>query len=293
MLDDIEIFCMIAKNKSFSKAARALRISPAIATRRLAKLEEKLGVRLMNRTTRQVTLTEAGQLYYDDVRIIIENLEIANKNINSLKHEINGEVKIGLPVSITHLYVMPSLREFLAEYPDLKINLFNGNYLLALLEKGFDLIMHCGELPDSGFHYKKIGMWEKVICAAPEYLERQGTPSFPEELIDHNCLDHADNFNITWRFQEKGRLKDIEVKGNVSLNSSIDLCNLAVKGLGIVYLPSFTVKHKIKTGELVSILDSYRPPPLPMYLVYPSNKYMSQKVRVLIDFLTKIILREE
>lgn len=289
LLEDIEIFCLIAKHKSFSKAALALHISPSIATRSLARLERKLDVRLMNRTTRLVTLTEAGQLYYDEVRTLLEALELSNKNIKSLKNEINGVIKIGLPVSISHFYVRPHLHEFLNRFPALKVHIVHGNHLLGLLSNGFDLVMHCGELPDSSFHYKKLDIWEKKICASPKYLEKNGIPLHPNDLRHHNCLDHVDNYDFNWLFQEKGKVKRIPITGNVRINSSIDLCNLAVSGLGIVYLPSFTVKHKLEGGELVSILDCYQPPSLPMYLVYPTDQYLSQKVRVFIDFMTKLL----
>lgn len=290
MLEDIEIFCMIAKHKSFSKSARALHISPSIVTRRLVRLEKKLDVRLINRTTRHVTLTEAGQFYYDEVKTLLEAFEISNKNIKSMKKEINGVLKIGIPVSISHFYVTPHLHEFLTQFPALKIHILHGNHLLDLLENGFDLVMHCGELPNSSFHYKKLGQWEKVICAAPSYLEKNGTPLTPEDLMLHNCLDHTDNHANTWLFQENGKIKPIPITGNACINSSIDLCNLALSGLGIAYLPSFSVKHKLETKELISILDSYRPPPLPINLVYPTHQYLSQKVSVFIDFMTKLLV---
>ncbi len=289
MLEDIEIFCLVAKHKSFSKAALELHISPSITTRRLARLERKLDVRLMNRTTRLVTLTEAGQLYYDEVRALLESLELSNRNIKSIKKDINGVIKIGLPVSISHFYVTPQLHKFLNRFPGLKVHIVHGNHLLGLLSNGFDLVMHCGELPDSSFHYKKLGIWQKIICASPEYLEKNGTPIHPDDLKHHNCLDHVDNYDFTWLFQEKAKVKKILITGNACINSSIDLCNLAVSGLGIVYLPSFTEKHRLETGELVSILDCYQPPSLPMYLVYPTDQYLSQKVRVFMDFMTKLL----
>lgn len=289
LIEDITIFCAIAKHKSFSKAALELHISPSIVTRRLSRLEKKLDVRLLNRTTRLVTLTEAGQLYHDEVRTLLEALEVTNKNIKSLKKNISGVLKIGLPVSISHFYVTPHLHELLIRFPALKIHIVHGNHLLDLLGNGFDLVMQCGELPNSNFHYKKLGLWEKVICASPEYLEKNGTPINPADLMHHNCLDHADNYNVNWLFEEKGEVKKIPVTGNACINSSIDLCNLAVSGLGIVYLPSFTVKHKLVTKELISILDCYRPPSLPMYLVYPTNQYLSQKTRVFIDFMSEIL----
>ncbi len=289
MLEDIEIFCAIAKTGGFAKAAKELHLSTSIVTRRLARLEQKLEVRLMHRTTRQVSLTDAGQLYYEEVSPILDALQASNKNVKSLSKEATGILKIGLPVSISHLYVTQWLHEFLAQHPRLTVHMVNGSRLLDLLGEGFDLILHCGELPDSTFYSKKLGMWEKITCASPAYLKQHGTPKKPEDLMHHNCLDHADNFQGTWDFQVKGKLNSIPVRGNARVNSSIDLCNLAKTGLGLVYLPSFSVAHALKTGELVSVLDAYRPKPLGMYLVYPSHKYLSYKTQALMDFMSGLL----
>ncbi|MDO8953321.1 MAG: LysR family transcriptional regulator [Gammaproteobacteria bacterium] len=289
MLEDIEIFCAIAKEGGFAKAARALQLSTSIVTRRLARLEKNLDVRLVHRTTRQVSLTEEGRLYFDEVSNILDALKASNKNVKSLSTEVAGTLKIGLPVSISHLYVTPHLHEFLAQYPNLKVHIINGNHLFDLLGNGFDLILHCGELPNSNYYYKKLGLWEKITCASPEYLKKYGIPKKPEDLSNHNCLDHAESFHGTWRFQELDKSKNIPVSGNVRVNSSLDLCNLAKSGLGMVYLPSFSVAEALKSGELVSVLDSYRPEALGLYLVYPSHKYLSYKTQVFIDFMANLL----
>lgn len=289
MFEDIAIFCAIVKASGFAKAAKELKLSTSIVTRRLARLEQTLGVRLMHRTTRQVSLTSAGRLYYEEVSPILEALQASNRNVKSLSQEITGTLKIGVPVSISQLYVTQQLQPFLAHHPQLVIHMVTGNHLLDLLEEGFDLIVHCGELPDSTFHYKKVGLWEKITCAAPEYLKRHGTPQQPEDLVQHNCLDHADNVKRTWRFQSNGKTKNVPIQGNVRVNGSMDLCNLAKNGLGIAYLPSFSVAPALKSGALISILDTYRPNALGMYLVYPSNKYLSHKTQVLIEFMTKVL----
>jgi DNA-binding transcriptional LysR family regulator len=243
----------------------------------------------MHRTTREVTLTEAGQLYYEEVSNILDALEVSNKNVRSLSKEITGTLKIGLPASLSHLYVTQHLHEFVAQFPNLKIHIVHGNHLVDLVSNGFDLILHCGELPDSSFYYKKVGLWEKITCASPAYLKKAGTPIQPEDLSIYNCLDHADNFHFSWPFQKKGKIYRVPVSGNIRVNSSMDLCNLTVAGLGFAYLPSFSIAHKLKTGELVSVLDNYRPAALGMYLVYPTNKYISKKTQVFITFLTKLL----
>lgn len=288
MLEDIEVFCTVARHKSFAKAARALHISSSVVTRRIVRLEQKLAIQLLHRTTRQVTLTEAGQIYYEEVSNILDALETSNKNIKSLNKEIMGNLKIGLPVSISHLHIVPQLHKFLEKFTNLKIHIINGNHLLDLLSDGFDLIVYCGDLPNSNFHYKKLATWEKIICAAPAYLAKHGIPKKLNDLMQHNCLDHAENFNFVWHLYDKNKPREIPVNGNVRVNSSIDLCKLAVSGLGLTYLPSFTVHHELKAGSLVSVLDNYRPPALNMYAVYPTSKYLNRKTQLFLEFIIEI-----
>ena len=207
MLDDIEIFCAIVKAQSFNKAARDLHICPSIVTRRLARLEKQLKIRLFQRTTRRLMITEAGQRYYDSVHDILQALTSANNDIKHLSENVTGTLKVGMPVSISHRYVSQNLHQLLAQYPALNVQIVNGNHLLDLLDNGFCCVVHCGPLPDVSFHYKKIATWKKIICASPDYLDKYGMPKKPEDLKQHNCLDHIDNFNYTWLLHERGKSK--------------------------------------------------------------------------------------
>ena len=289
MFDDIEVFCTIAKLGGFSKAAQALHISTSMVTRRLSYLEKTLGVRLLQRTTRKVTLTEAGQRYYEEVSQIIERLHITHNNIKNSTQEVSGLIKVGLPAAISTLFVTQHLQAFLKKHPCVKVTICQGNHLLDLIDNKFDFIVHCGELPNSNFYFKKIGNWTKEFVASPEYLKLCGTPKKPEDLAKHNCLDHGENFQFTWGVAEKGKVRDITVNGNVRVNSSLDLANLARHGLGIAYLPSFVVSQDIKSGKLVSVLSQYRPPELGLYMVYPSNQYISQKTRLFMEFVSQLL----
>jgi LysR family transcriptional regulator for bpeEF and oprC len=290
MLKDAEIFIQVVELKSFSKAARKLKLSAPIVTRHIAKLESELGVRLLQRNTRQVSLTEAGALFYENCLSLLHIYTVSLKQVRSLSHEIVGTLKIGLPMSISYFFVTAFLDKFLKKYPNLKIDIVNGNHLIDLLSSGFDLVLHCGELADSNLYCKKIGEWSKVTCASPKYLKAQGTPKNPEDLRHHNCLDHYDNRDQTWKYIINDELKPIPVHGNIRSNTSMDLKNLAVSGLGIAYLPSFTIRDEINSGKLKPILTSYQVPALSMQAVYPSGRYLSQKTRVFIDFLATLPL---
>jgi LysR family transcriptional regulator for bpeEF and oprC len=285
MLEDIEIFINVVEQMSFSKAARKLKLSAPIVTRHIAKMESHLGVRLLQRNTRQVSLTEAGALFYENCLNLLHTYSASVKQVRSLSHEVVGTLKIGLPASISYFFITTFLHQFIKKYPNLKIDIVNGNHLIDLLSSGFDLVIHCGELSDSSLFCKKIGEWSKVTCASPKYLKSKGTPKNPEDLRHHNCLDHYDNRDNTWKYLIKDEMQAAQVNGNIRSNTSMDLKNLAVSGLGIVYLPSFTIREEIKMGTLKPILTSYQVPALSVYAVYPSGRYLSNKVKLFIEFI--------
>lgn len=172
--------------------------------------------------------------------------------------------------------------------PYLKLQIVNGDHLLNLLGEAFDLVVHCGPLPDSKFYYKKIGYWRKVICATPSYLTKHGVPKTPADLINHNCIDHYFNHNKTWRFIIDGQSQMFLVQGNVLVNSSLDIKTICAAGVGIAYLPSFTVAHELAEGKLISILTDYAPLPLEIFAVYPNIKYLNKKIILFIEFLIQL-----
>lgn len=289
MFEDISAFQAVAQFKSFTKAAQRLELSIPVVTRRIARLEQTLGVRLLHRTTRHVHLTEAGEIFLAEISDILQALEASKETVKGLTHAINGTLKVGLPVNMSHLYVTPVLHQFMALYPNIHIHLMTGDYLLDLLKQGFDLVIHCGQLPDSNFYFEKLGVWKKLFCAAPSYLEKYGTPQTVEELKEHNCIDHYENFERNWEYQEGKRLKKIVVNGNVRAHSNPEIKNLVLSGLGIGYLGKCSLYREVKEGSLVSILQNYETPALGTYAVYPHKKFLNQKTRVFIDFIAKIL----
>jgi LysR family transcriptional regulator for bpeEF and oprC len=288
MLEDAEIFVSVAEYKSFSKAARKLKLSAPIVTRHIAKLENELGVRLLQRNTRQVSLTEAGITFYESCLDLLKTYTITLKQVKNFSNELAGTLKIGLPSSISHLYVTAALSQFIKKYPNIKIDIINGNHLIDLLSDGFDLIVHCGELSNSNLYCRKLGEWKKITCASPGYLKSYGTPKTPDNLRNHNCLDHFDNVDHSWKYLTDNEIKSIPVCGNIRINNSMDLKELALAGIGIVYLPSFTVQKEIQKDSLKSILNDYQVPPLGMYAVYPTNRFLSTKAKVFIEFLSSL-----
>ncbi|MCL9783610.1 LysR family transcriptional regulator [Vibrio sp. S4M6] len=291
MLNDIEVFCTIVKQQNLSKAAKDLHVSPSIVTRRLARLEQRLNTRLFERTTRQLTITDSGQRYYDSVHDILLSLKTLEDDIRTSNEQVSGHLKVGLPVSISNRFVSANLHQFLKKYPALHIQIVNGNHLLNLLDNGFSCILHCGPLPNVSYYYKKIATWRKVLCAAPSYLSLFGTPNNLEELQNHNCLDHLDNTERIWNFHIKGNIRSIPINGNISVDSSMDLCQLASSGLGIAYLPTFSVHSELRTGKLIPILQECTNTEFDMFAVYPSKQYLHKKTQVFIDFMAELMAK--
>jgi LysR family transcriptional regulator for bpeEF and oprC len=289
MLEDIHVFCSIAKHQSFSKAARELEISTPVITRRLSRLERTLDTRLLNRTTRQVTLTEAGNIFFTEVTDILQLLEASKENVKSVTSQIAGTLKVAMPTSLSQCYVAPALKGFLEKYPNLKVHMVSGNYLLNLLHEGFDLVIQCGELPNSSYHYKKIAAMKKVICASPSYLQKHGEPKELNDLKDHNCLQFYDMVHCPWAVRENGKVREISVDGNIFVNNSIELKSLAKNGIGIAYLPAYFVHDDLIKGDLVSILEQYQPADYNLYAVYPTKKYLAKKTQVFLEFVSELL----
>lgn len=289
MLEDIQVFCIIAKHQSFSKAARELNISAPVITRRLSRLEKTLSARLLNRTTRQVTLTEAGSKFYEEVTDILQLLDASKENIKKTTNQIAGTLKVAMPISLSQSYIAPALNDFLEKYPHLKIQIFNGNHLLNLLNEGFDLVIYCGELPNSNYYARKIATMKKVICVSPAYLSKYGEPKELEDFKNHNCLQFYENVAHPWSVYVNGKIKEIQVSGNVLVNNSIELKTLAMKGVGIAYLPAYFIHEELASGKLVSILDKYQPTNYNLYAVYSTKEYLAKKTQVFMDFITELL----
>ncbi|MBS0351589.1 MAG: LysR family transcriptional regulator [Proteobacteria bacterium] len=289
MFEDISAFQAVAHHKSFTKAAQYLELSIPVVTRRLARLEQNLGVRLLQRTTRHVNLTEAGEVFLTEISDVLQALEMSKETVKSLTRSISGTLKVGLPVNLSHLYITPVLHQFMELYPNVQIQLVSGDYLLDLLRTGFDLVVHCGHLPDSNFYYEKLGEWKRLFCAAPSYLEKKGIPKTIEELKMHNCIDYYENFDRTWEYQEGKIRKKIAISGNIRANSSPEIRNLALSGLGISYLGKCSIYRDLQNGSLVSILQNYQTPALGTYAVYPNKKFLSKKTKIFIDFIAEIL----
>ena len=262
MLDTFRTFVQVVENKSFNKAAEKMAISASVVTRRIASLEDEMQTKLIQRTTRQLNLTEAGHVFYESCQDMLRAFEASKRSILSLTNTLSGTLKIGLPMSISHLHLSQMVHKFTDSHPELKIHIVSGNHLVDFLEEGFDVVIHCGKLPDSSFYCRRLGVWSQLYCASPVYLKQHGIPKHPSELTEHNCLDHYDNYQHVWLFNLDNKVKDQPIKGSIVASSSINLRNLAVHDLGIACLPSFTIINELNEGKLISVLEDYMLPPI-------------------------------
>ncbi len=286
----LEAFAKVAETQSFSEAARRLRSSKSAVSRHVAALEADLGARLFHRTTRSLTLTEAGRDYYARTSRILADLAEANASVTQLQAAPRGRLRVNAPMSFGFLHLAPALGDFLARYPEIELDVTLTDRFVDLIDEGVDVAVRIGTLTDSSLVARRLASIRRVLCASPDYLKTHGKPQTPDDLKAHDCLSNT-NINITreWRFihPEDGSPWTIEVKGPMNANSGDMLRVAALRGHGFVHLPTFIVGEDLKAGTLVSVLESYIAQDLTLNAVYPTARHLSPKVRAFVDFLAE------
>ena len=285
----LESFARVAETGSFSAAARALNISKSLISRQVTWLEAELGARLIARTTRSLTLTEAGRGYYDQVARILTEIEEADLSVTQLQATPRGRLRVSAPMSFSVLCVAPILPDFLALYPEIEVDMVLNDRRVDLLEDGFDLAIRIGKLADSSLIARKLSDSRLYVCASPDYLAQKGTPELPADLRRHDCLCYSNADNLTeWRFEDRdGGALSVEVKGRLHANNGDLLRAAALRGLGLVQLPGFLVAEDIRKGDLVPVLEAFVRQEGGIYAVYPHARYLPPKIRVFVDFLAE------
>jgi len=286
LLNDMMLFAKVVDCKSFSKAAKQLKLSNSVVSKRITRLEQVLGVRLLNRTTRKLSLTEAGTVFYERCSRISEEVDDAKLAVAYTHKTPQGWIRVNAPFSFGYSHMAPAVAEFMSKYPKVKVDLHLSIHPMDLIEEGFDLGIRIGELEDSSLIARRLTDRRMRLCGSPSYLKQHGVPQTPDELANHNCLMY-EHFarGEEWHFNVNGKDKEIKVKGNLMSNNGRALIEAAVSGLGLVFLPGFMVTPQIKVGTLISILNDYCPHGIGIHAVYPHNRYLATKVRSFIDFL--------
>lgn len=291
MLGSIELFCLSAETGSFTHAARQAGITPAAVSRAIARLEERMAVRLFNRTTRKISLTGAGQSYYEQCKQALGQLAEAERAVSGHQSAPAGKVRLSVSTPIAHHRILPLISKFRDAHPnvDIEINISNRNIDFAA--EGFDLAIRGRTPPDSGLVIRSLLESELIVVAAPHYLQRHGVPDTLESLQGHECIQFAlpsTGQRIRWQFCDDGKEIDIETSGGIECAEDVlGVVTLARHGAGLVQVCRFFVEEDLATGRLVEVLQKYRGRTRPFSLLYPSAKHVPQRVRLLIDFLLK------
>ena len=281
------IFVKVVDAGSFAAAARHFGMSAAMASKHVQTLEEHLGARLLNRTTRRVSATEVGQHFYERCMRILSELEEAERAAGDLQTTPRGLLRVTAPVSFGTRQLGPAIADYLTSYPDVSIDLSLDDQYVDLLARRFDLAIRLGALVDSSLIARKLSSLAMVVCASPGYLEKYGTPREPRDLVFHNCLayTHA-NPQSVWTFvDQNGEQNVIRFSGRFLANSGDALLALVLRGAGIMLGPDYLVEDELKAGRLMSLLPDYSTPETPVHAVYPHSHYLSAKTRTFIDFL--------
>jgi len=287
-LDDMVAFVRVVEDGNFSAAARSLHLTPSGVSKLIGRLEDRLGVRLIQRTTRRLALTTEGRTFYERCRDILADIESLEEDVGAARSEPRGTLRVTLSHGFGLTQVVPLLPEFSGLYPKVQLVLIFQEHVVDLIAEGFDLAIRLGAIRDESLVVRRLGEHRRVVCAAPSYLAAQGVPQTPEDLARHDCLtfDAPESLNH-WPFRwPDGRSDRIAVKGTFRSNTGEALYNLLLAGTGIANAADFLVKRDLLQGRLVPLLrDHAETQPTPIHAVYPHRRHLPAKTRVFVDFL--------
>jgi DNA-binding transcriptional LysR family regulator len=286
-------FVQVVQSGSFSAAARRLDMSVTSIARQVSSLEATLGVRLLNRTTRKQSLTEVGQIYYAKLLDILKQVDDIKREVSSYQKVVKGRLRVHLRISVGTQVIVPALSRFLADHPDVTLEVVLTDERADLVGLGIDVAVWLGNLEDSSMIARRLSRGRRVMCGSPAYLKRNGHPKTPEDLREHNCLVYrAKNYVSRWRLTKNKETIEVDVSGNLETDSSAALLSSALNGLGLVIVQESMAREAITKGELVPVLSDYEVSPtefdMALYAVYPHGRRISPKTRAFIDFLVML-----
>lgn len=293
-LRTMRLFTSVAQNGNLSAAGRQFSLSPASVSRHMSALEESLGGRLLNRTSRKVTLTEAGEIYFRKVEQILQQVSEANESVAQLQSVARGTLRVHSRMLVGHQYLVPALPKFLAAYPELKVDLLLSNHVVDLVEQNIDVDIRIGKLVDSALVARKLIDSERIVCAAPAYLDRFPAIKAPADLARHNCLTYRLNPGRTiWRFKDHGgTITEAPVTGTFQTDNGQALLSAITAGMGIGLMPDWSIRDELKSGRLRRLFTQHRVTYVEfengVYAVYQKSRHKSPKVRVFVDFMSDL-----
>src|SRR5262245_50977072 len=281
-------FVKVVDSGGFAAAARALNMSPSAVTLHVQATEDRLGIRLLNRTTRSVSMTEAGQAYYDSCVRILAEIDDAEQAAQELQSKPRGTLRLNTAPTMP-LEIAEAIAHFTAQYPEVSVDVTVTGRMVDLVEEGFDLALRVTPVPDSSLIIRRLMPFRFVVCGAPDYLARRGTPAQLADLADHNCMIYSDSpFGREWRFlAPDGSDLAVPLSGNFQTNSGYMLRTAALLGQGLLYAPRFLVADDLAAGRLVPVLTEFRTAQLTVDAIYAHRRHLSAKVRGFLEVLTK------
>ena len=280
---EMAVFVKVVESGGFSAAARELNMPKSTVSRYVSRLEDRLGVRLLNRTTRSLRPTELGAAYFERVARIVQEISEAEAAVTNMQVEPRGTLRVSAPLSFGYPFISRIFAEFLEAWPDVTLDVDLTDRVVDIIDEGFDLAIRIGRLRDSSLIARRLAATDRVVVGSPAYLEAHGTPEVPDDLRQHECLLYAyEATTASWRL---GPDLSVPVKGRLVSNNGDVLAAAAAEGLGLALLPSFIVGRSLHRGELVRVLEPYTSWEAGVYAVYPHSRHLSTKVRAFVDHL--------
>jgi LysR family transcriptional regulator for bpeEF and oprC len=287
----MEVFARVVETSGITRAADSLKLPKATATTLIQRLEASLGVRLLNRTTRRVSVTPDGAAYYERCIAILAQVRETEESLAQRHATPGGRLRVDVPTLLARSVIVPALPAFFARYPDIELELGCSERRADLIEEGIDCAVWSGELEDSSLIARSAGQLYFATCAAPSYLAEHGQPGHPDELVRHRCINHFSPRTgkvFDWVFAKNGVRIQTSLKGYIALDDENSYVAAAEAGLGIAQTPAFVLKEAMERGSLELVLGDWFPEPVPLFVVYPHNRHLSGKIRVFVDWIAEL-----
>jgi LysR family transcriptional regulator, regulator for bpeEF and oprC len=291
-LQAMQVFVRIVETGGLTRAADSLGVPKATATTLIQKLEAALGVRLLNRTTRRVSVTPDGAAYYDRCLAILSLVRDTEESLGRQHATPRGRLRVDVPTLMARSVFVPALPEFFARYPQIELALASSERRADLIEEGIDCAVWSGEIEESNFVARRVGFLYFATCAAPSYIARHGKPQHPDDLAQHRCINHFSPRTgriSDWVFSKNGVRVQTSLRGNVALEDENSYVAAAEAGLGVAQIPAFVLKESMERGSLDLVLGDWFPEPSPLYVVYPQLRHLSGRIRVFVDWVAQML----
>lgn len=284
-LNDIMVFVRVARERSFTKAGAMLGMPKSSVSERVARLEAQLGVRLLERTTRSLRLTESGNEYFAKVERVLTDLEEADAAVTAAHNTPRGVLRVGSPLLFAQVFLSDVVNDYMLRFPEVQVELVLADRNFDIIQEELDVAIHVIGQMDAQIIARKLGVGERFCVASPKYLAQHGTPKTPNDLPEHACLVNGPTRAVTWSFERERQTRAVSVLARYSITALAQVHQAALAGLGITLLPTFLVANDLETGRLARVLEDWHVPDTVVHLVYPSHRHLSARVRAFVDFV--------